>query len=153
MQRSVFQTGEVVQLAAYKLRRDFDTGVFKSLCNQAEKLVEEVAAYLHGPGLMESNLLTLDLQIVFATESFRLTSRMMQVMPWLELLKARFENNLTENAMRELKPFKKLDAVDTAEETLYLELPPDFFQLIHRSQELMRAVRRLDAEFFPVGKN
>ena len=68
---------------------------FKSLFKEGMTLVEEAAAYLDGPGRQESRQLRRPVALAYATESMRLTTRLMQVASWLLLQRAVNEGELT----------------------------------------------------------
>jgi Protein of unknown function (DUF1465) len=61
---------------------------FKTLFKEGMLLVEEAAAYLDGPGREESRRLPRPLALAYASESMRLTTRLMQVASWLLLQRA-----------------------------------------------------------------
>src|SRR3974390_3056856 len=52
---------------------------FSQLFRDGMKLVEETAAYLDGPGRQESKRLDRSAALTYATESMRLTTRLMQL--------------------------------------------------------------------------
>src|SRR5499425_2808986 len=58
---------------------------FSQLFRDGMKLVEETAAYLDGPGRQESKRLDRSASLRYATESMRLTTRLMQLASWLLL--------------------------------------------------------------------
>ena len=58
-------------------------------------LVEFSAAYLDGPGRVETKTLRRAAALAYATESMRLTTRLMQVASWLLLRRAVNEGELT----------------------------------------------------------
>ena len=58
-------------------------------------LVEETASYLDGPGRQESKKLERSAALVYATESMRLTTRLMQLASWLLLHRAVKEGEMT----------------------------------------------------------
>ena len=66
-------------------------------------LVEETAAYLDGPGREESRRLPRPPALAYATESMRLTTRLMQVASWLLLQRAVNEGELTSAQARSEK--------------------------------------------------
>lgn len=75
---------------------------FDALYREGMALIEEVAAYLDGPGREESRALPRDAAFVYATESMRLTTRLMQLASWLLLQKAVNEGEISaENARSE----------------------------------------------------
>ena len=57
--------------------------VFATLFRDGMALVEETASYLDGPGRQESKKLERSAGLVYATESMRLTTRLMQLASWL----------------------------------------------------------------------
>ena len=70
-------------------------------------LIEDVAAYLDGDGRTESRGLPREASFVYATESMRLTTRLMQLASWLLLQRAVNEGELTaENARSEKEKVK-----------------------------------------------
>ena len=71
---------------------------FSRLFRDGMKLVEDTAAYLDGPGRRESKLLDRAASLAYATESMRLTTRLMQLASWLLLHRA------VEKLRRELPP-------------------------------------------------
>ena len=56
---------------------------FSALFREGMALVEETAAYLDGPGRKESKALARTAALAYATESMRLTTRLMQLASWL----------------------------------------------------------------------
>jgi hypothetical protein len=58
-------------------------------------LVEETASYLDGSGRLEAKKLERGAALVYATESMRLTTRLMQVASWLLLHRAVKEGEMT----------------------------------------------------------
>jgi len=68
---------------------------FAALFREGMALVEQAAAYLDGPGRAESRALGRAAALAYATESMRLTTRLMQVASWLLLQRAVNEGQLT----------------------------------------------------------
>src|SRR5437588_12273839 len=58
-------------------------------------LVEETAAYLDGPGRKDSKGLERNAALAYATESMRLTTRLMQLASWLLLHRAVNEGEMS----------------------------------------------------------
>src|SRR5215471_7869047 len=69
--------------------------VFASLFRDGMALVEETASYLDGSGRSESKRLERSAALVYATESMRLTTRLMQLASWLLLHRAVKEGEMT----------------------------------------------------------
>src|SRR6201987_1780339 len=69
--------------------------VFAILFRDGMALVEETASYLDGVGRTESKRLERSAALVYATESMRLTTRLMQLASWLLLHRAVKEGEMT----------------------------------------------------------
>ncbi len=83
------------------------SGGFTSLYREGMALIEEVAAYLDGEGRNASRSLPRETSFLYATESMRLTTRLMQLASWLLLQRAVNEGELTaENARAEKEKVK-----------------------------------------------
>lgn len=75
---------------------------FRLLFGEGMGLVEDTAAYLDGDGRQDSASLSRHAAIAYATESMRLTTRLMQIASWLLLQRAVAEGEMTlEQADRE----------------------------------------------------
>ena len=83
------------------------SGGFDVLYRDGMGLIEEVASYLDSDGRAESRHLPREASFVYATESMRLTTRLMQLASWLLLQRAVNEGELTaENARSEKEKVK-----------------------------------------------
>src|SRR5437899_3818192 len=69
--------------------------VFSDLFRDGMTLVEETASYLDGPGRQESKRLERTAALAYATESMRLTTRLMQLASWLLLHRAVKEGEMS----------------------------------------------------------
>jgi regulator of CtrA degradation len=123
--------------------------VFSALFRDGMALVEETAAYLDGPGRLESKRLERSGALAYATESMRLTTRLMQLASWLLLHRAVKEGEMSLAQASREKAKVKLSALEHNEHNLKL-VPERLRALIQRSKELQRAVRRLDATMHAV---
>ncbi len=118
---------------------------FNKVFQEGMGLVEETANYLDGPGRADSRTLDRMGAIAYATESMRLTTRLMQLASWLLLQRAIVSGELgPEEAFKEkhrisLSDIGRGDAVDGAE-----QLPDGLDALIDRSVRLLERVRKLD---------
>ena len=118
---------------------------FAGLFREGMALVEETAAYLDGPGRQESKKLNRTAALAYATESMRLTTRLMQLASWLLLHRAVKEGEMSLAQANKEKTKVRLSAGEAgSEETLKL-LPQRLRALIERSRMLQMEVRRLDA--------
>ena len=68
---------------------------FRALFQEGMELVEETAAYLDGPGRAESRSLPRQAVMAYASESMRLTTRLMQIASWLLVQRAVAEGEMT----------------------------------------------------------
>jgi regulator of CtrA degradation len=118
---------------------------FVDLFRDGMLLVEETAAYLDGPGRRESKKLSRGAALAYATESMRLTTRLMQLASWLLLHRAVKEGEMSLAQASKEKAKVKLTAGEYADEENIALLPERLRALVERSKALQRAVRRLDA--------
>jgi regulator of CtrA degradation len=118
---------------------------FANLFRDGMTLVEETAAYLDGPGRQESKRLQRNAALAYATESMRLTTRLMQLASWLLLHRAVKEGEMSLAQASKEKSKVKLSPDEHASDHNLKLLPERLRALILRSQTLQRAVRRLDA--------
>src|SRR4030081_3741228 len=117
---------------------------FGDLFRDGMALVEETAAYLDGPGRQESKPLERNGALAYATESMRLTTRLMQLASWLLLHRAVKEGEVSLAHANKEKAKVKLSGVEHADEQTIKLLPERLRALIQRSKALQSAVRRLD---------
>ena len=123
---------------------------FADLFRDGMALVEETAAYLDGPGRQESKKLTRNGALAYATESMRLTTRLMQLASWLLLHRAVKEGEMSLAQASREKAKVKLSALEHNDEHNLKLVPERLRALVQRSKELQRAVRRLDATMHAV---
>ena len=72
-----------------------NSAAFGTLFREGMDLVEETAAYLDGAGRTEAKALDRSVSLTYATESMRLTTRLMQLASWLLLHRAVKEGEMT----------------------------------------------------------
>jgi regulator of CtrA degradation len=118
---------------------------FAALFREGMGLVEETAAYLDGPGRQQSKKLERAAALVYATESMRLTTRLMQLASWLLLHRAVNEGEMSLAQANKEKTKVKLAGVDAADADAAKMLPDRLNELIEQSKALLVKVRRLDA--------
>jgi regulator of CtrA degradation len=125
------------------------SALFERTFNEGMELVEECARYLDGRGRDESRALPRKLALVYAGESMRVTTRLMQAASWLLIQRAVQEGDMTpEDAAsdryrlgaREICMGKREDCVEL--------LPKKLIELLDRSESLYRRVSRLDDVLF-----
>jgi regulator of CtrA degradation len=118
---------------------------FGTLFREGMALVEETAAYLDGPGRKESKGLERNAALAYATESMRLTTRLMQLASWLLLHRAVNEGEMSLVQASQEKTKVKLSVPEPQDEETTRLLPEKLCELIERSLRLGERVRRLDA--------
>jgi regulator of CtrA degradation len=121
------------------------SAAFSALFREGMDLVEETAAYLDGDGRTEAKTLERSVSLTYATESMRLTTRLMQLASWLLLHRAVKEGEMTLVQANREKTKVKLTAADPGPEDMVTKLPEQLRDLIARSMNLQARVRRLDA--------
>jgi len=118
---------------------------FRALFREGMGLVETTAAYLDGPGREESKSLPRMLALAYASESMRLTTRLMQLASWLLLQRAVAEGEMSSDDARRQKdkvrlaqqtPINGPDAIDA--------LPEALQDLIAQSLRLQARIQHLD---------
>jgi regulator of CtrA degradation len=124
---------------------------FSVLFREGMALVEETATYLDGPGRQESKALERSAALAYATESMRLTTRLMQLASWLLLHRAVNEGEMTLAQANKEKTKVKLSATDTTDSDALQMLPTHLRDLIERSFKLQGRVRRLDSTIHASG--
>jgi regulator of CtrA degradation len=121
-----------------------NSAAFGVLFREGMDLVEETAAYLDGAGRNEAKALDRAVSLTYATESMRLTTRLMQLASWLLLHRAVKEGEMTLSQANREKTKVKLSASDPGPVDLLEKLPQQLQDLISRSMALQTRVRRLD---------
>lgn len=123
---------------------------FKAMFREGMVLVEETATYLDGQGRRDSSSLSRTVSLAYATESMRLTTRLMQLASWLLLQRAVCDGEMArEHAVKERQKVKIGGvATSTEEGATWDALPERLKDLIGRSLRLQERIRRLDAAFY-----
>ena len=122
-----------------------NSAAFSTLFREGMDLVEETAAYLDGEGRNQAKALDRAVSLTYATESMRLTTRLMQLASWLLLHRAVKEGEMTLVQANREKTKVKLSAADPGPVDMLEKLPQQLQDLIARSMSLQVRVRRLDS--------
>ena len=117
---------------------------FSSLFREGMALVEETAAYLDGDGRIDAKALQRHAALAYATESMRLTTRLMQIASWLLLHRAVNDGEMSLAQARTEKRKVKISP-DRRDDEAERMLPPPLQELIERSRRIQGRVLRLDA--------
>ena len=125
------------------------SALFERTFDEGMALVEETARYLDGRGREESRGLPRKAAMLYAGESMRVTTRLMQAASWLLVQRAVHEGDMEAGlalqdryrlGSKEICLGRSGDAVDT--------LPLALQDLLERSDNLYRRIARLDDVLF-----
>jgi regulator of CtrA degradation len=127
--------------------------LFERTFQEGMDLVEETATFLDGSGRQESKLLSRNAALAYASESMRLTTRLMQVASWLLVQRAVREGDMAASAACEDRYRLAAEEVclGAAEEAAEEDLPPGLIVLLDRSERLYERVRHLDRRMYVEG--
>lgn len=139
------KSAETVKLAE---RRIF-SGAFKPLYDEGMGLVEQTAEYLDNEGRAQAKGLSRVAATLYAAESMRLTTRLMQIASWLLLQRAANSAEMTREQVAAEKSKVRLDTVSATPNTDgWNELPEKFRGLVDHSLRLQNLVKRMDQEIY-----
>lgn len=122
--------------------------VFERLFSDGMDLVEETAAYLDGEGRKQSKQLERAAALIYASESMRLTTRLMQSASWLLVQRAVREGEMSAQDARDPKYRIGAKAICAGTGTPHAEIPAQLVSLLERSQKLYMRIDRLDTAMF-----
>lgn len=121
------------------------SNAFREVFREGMALVEEAAGYLEGPGRSEARKLPPELSFAYATESMRLTTRLMQLASWLLIRRAVNEGEMTVEQAEEEEHKVKLQAIGSLAQAKGFErLPVDMQDLVDRSLRFYDRILKLD---------
>jgi regulator of CtrA degradation len=135
-----------IQDGAISFARSFvRSDAFTALFREGMGLVEQTAAYLDGDGRKESAALPREVALTYATESMRLTTRLMQIASWLLVQRAVAEGEMTaEQARAEHNKVKIADPISAPASDVFAQLPQSLRDLMDHSLRLQGRIRRLE---------
>lgn len=120
---------------------------FMTLFREGMGLVEQTATYLDGEGRAQSAALSREVSLAYATESMRLTTRLMQIASWLLVQRAVAEGELTsEQARLEKNKVRIAETVLAPDDAEFALLPEGLRALIARSRRLQERIGRLESQ-------
>ena len=128
--------------------------LFSKTFREGMDLVEETAAYLDGPGRQDSKKLGRTDALTYASQSMRLTTRLMQVASWLLVQRALKEGEMDLSEARadkyRLVPEEKSEGIlsfsDLAKDAY--AMPARLLDLLARSEQLYERIMRLDRSLY-----
>ncbi|ORE97324.1 DUF1465 family protein [Aurantimonas sp. 22II-16-19i] len=122
---------------------------FQPLFNEGMAMVDETAAYLDGDGRTDAKSLTRAGATLYAAESMRLTTRLMQVASWLLLQRAANQGDMSRSQVEAEKVKVRLEGLGTAKDSPeYPDLPERFRDIVERAIKLERRIAMLDREIY-----
>ena len=118
---------------------------FDQVFKEGMQLVETTAAYLDGPGRREAKALKPPVSVLYATESMRLTTRLLDLASWLLVRRALKEGEITAEEARRKRQRRKLKAIGRPSHINgFTDLPEGLRRLIEESFKLHDRVVQLD---------
>jgi regulator of CtrA degradation len=118
---------------------------FTAIFREGMALVERSAAYLDGEGRREAKELAPQVSVVYATESMRLTTRLLELASWLLIRRAFNEGEITEQeAALKSNRIKLRTTGRPSQITKFPDLPKGLQALIEESFALTDRVIQLD---------
>lgn len=129
--------------------RDFARSeLFERTFQEGMELVEETAGYLDGAGRQASKSLSRNAALAYASESMRLTTRLMQVASWLLVQRAVREGDMPPAAACEDRYRLNAEEARGADGEGGDDLPLELLELVDRAERLYDRVRHLDRRMY-----
>ena len=121
---------------------------FQSIYREGMELVEQTARYLDGDGRNEGKTLKGATSMSFATESMRLTTRLMNIASWLLIRRSVNNGEMTQDRARRERLKLKIDSIGRPSHIKGFEALPERLRgLIEASFTLQDKVIKLDRLF------
>lgn len=140
--QSSFQTVRIAERLAF-------SASFQPIFDAGMNLVDETAAYLDGEGRRDVKTLSRGAATLYAAESMRLTTRLMQVASWLLLQRAANQGDMSRSQVEAEKGKVRLDGnAEGVDSPFYEELPAAFRDIVQRALLLERRIAMLDREIY-----
>lgn len=118
---------------------------FDVVFREGMALVERTAAYLDGQGRKDSKGLAGPVTVLYATESMRLTTRLLDLASWLLIRRALKEGDISEAEAQKKRQRLKLQSLGRPSHTKgFDDLPESLRGLIHESFALHDRIVQLD---------
>lgn len=149
-----FEAAESKSLKGVALEEFAASALFNRTFEEAMSLVEECARYLDGRGREESRALPKKAALVYAGESMRVTTRLMQAASWLLVQRAVHEGDMqAKDAASDRYRLGAREICLGRREDQMSELPDKLRDLLERSESLYRRISRFDDIFFRKGSD
>ena len=141
--------GDDENLRGMTLQKFIASALFDRTFEEGMSLVEECARYLDGRGRDESRALPRKASVIYAGESMRVTTRLMQAASWLLVQRAVQEGDMSpEDAASDRYRLGAREICFGRREDSLGELPEKLVDLLERSESLYRRIARFDDIFF-----
>lgn len=127
--------------------RYFSSSRFQGVYREGMALVEATAQYLDGQGRDDSRYLTGQLALTYATESMRLTTRLMNLASWLLIRRSVNTGEMSRHKARSERQRLKIDIGRPAHVRDFAGLPQRLKELIRASFEFQDKIVKLDRLF------
>ena len=122
-----------------------NSAAFGTLFREGMDLVEETAAYLDGAGRNEAKALDRSVSLTYATESMRLTTRLMHIAAWLLYQRAVNEGEISlADAAAEKSKFQFNTQELCSTGALFSQLPHELQDICLHSLRIQHRVQHLD---------
>ncbi|HTP77783.1 MAG TPA: DUF1465 family protein [Rhizomicrobium sp.] len=143
------QTAEDDALRNVTLRNFTASALFERTFDEGMSLVEETAKYLDGKGRSEARDLPRKIAMLYAGESMRVTTRLMQAASWLLVQRAVHDGDMEpqDATSDRYRLGSKELCLGSGAEGVEL-LPAKLRDLLERSDNLYRRIARLDDVLF-----
>lgn len=124
------------------------SGQFDAIFKQGMALVERTAGYLDGKGRRDSKRLEGTIAVAYATESMRLTTRLLELSSWLLIRRAVRDGEITVAEARRRRERVKLSNTGRPSHIRHwTDLPEELRGLIEESFTLQDRILQLDQTF------
>lgn len=121
---------------------------FEAIFKEGMALVERTAAYLDGPGRKEAKGLQAPLTLIYATESMRLTTRLLEVASWLMIYRALKDGEIDNAQADRRRQRVKLTPLGRPQHVKnFDDLPAGLKALVSESFALNDRILQLDRAF------
>lgn len=118
---------------------------FDVVFREGMELVERTAAYLDGDGRRAAKVLKPPVTVLYATESMRLTTRLLDLASWLLIKRALKDGEITDKEARRKRQRVKLQSLGRPSHIKgFDDLPEGIRDLIVESFALHDRIKRLD---------
>ena len=147
-QNRVYESGDGDSKTVSFIDHYVESERFSELFRDGMALVEETARYLDGDGRRQGRQLNGQASLNFATESMRLTTRLMNLASWLLIRRSVARGEMTRDKARRERTKLKLETIGRPSHLKdYEELPVELRTLVDRSFAMHDKVTRLDRMF------